>query len=75
MILTLEAANQPFHLTLWLIIMHHNTKFGDKWFSGSEDIVWTNAVNDILKFHCNPDLENSNPFTISQDTLAYSKKS
>ena len=31
-----------FSPTLWLMMMHHNTKFGDKWFSSSEDLIQTN---------------------------------
>ena len=27
---------------IWLIMMHHQTKFGCKWFSKSEDIILTN---------------------------------
>ena len=46
-------------------MMHHNTKFGNKLFSGLENIIWTN-IN-----HCDLDPECSNPFFFSQDTLAY----
>ena len=37
----LKIVNQPFCLTLWLMIMHHNTKLGNKMFVGLEDIIWT----------------------------------
>ena len=38
-------------------------------FGGSEDIVWANN-HYILNFHCDLDLEHSNPI-FPQDTLAY----
>ena len=37
--LTLKIANQPFCTTLWLIMMLHNTKFGNEMFVGLEDII------------------------------------
>ena len=40
--LTLKTANQSFCETIWLIMMHHYTKFGSKKFSFLEDIIWTN---------------------------------
>ena len=40
--LTLNTANQSVWKTIWLRMMHHNTKFGSKNFSNSEDTVWTN---------------------------------
>ena len=40
--LTTEIANQSFWKTIWLILMHHNNKFGSKRFNDSEDIVWAN---------------------------------
>ena len=46
--LTLKISNQPFCKTLWLMMMHHNTKFGNKMFVCLEDIIWTNT--DILTF-------------------------
>ena len=30
-----------FHMTLWVIVMHHHSKFGYKRLSTSEDIFWT----------------------------------
>ena len=48
MTLALKIANQPLSRTLWLIMMHHRTKFGNKIFVGFEDIIWTNI--DILTF-------------------------
>ena len=41
MTLTLKIANKLFCLKLWLMTMHHNTKFGNKIFVGLEDIIWT----------------------------------
>ena len=46
MALTLKIAQQSFCTTLWLVTMHHNTKFGHKMFGSLEDIIWTNI--DIL---------------------------
>ena len=40
--LTLKTANQPFWKTIWLMMMHHHTKFGSERFNDSEDIFWTN---------------------------------
>ena len=53
-------------MTRRLLMMPHNTKFGNKMFGGSEAIIWTNI--DILTLCC--DRECSNPL-FSQDTLAY----
>ena len=64
--LTLKIANQPFCMTLQLMMMHGNTKFSNKLFGGIEDI-WINI--DIVTLHCDLDLECSNPF-FSLDTLA-----
>ena len=55
-------------MTLQLIMMHHNTKFGNQIFGGLEDIIWTNI--DILTLCCDLDLDCSNPI-FSQNTLAY----
>ena len=54
-------------MTLWLlmIVMHHNTKFGYKRFSSSENIQ---TFIKILNLRCDPDLEQSNLLT---DSLAY----
>ena len=41
--LTTNTVNQFFYMTHWLIIMHHHTKFGKKWLSGSEDIKQTRS--------------------------------
>ena len=49
-------------------MMHHRTNFGNKMFSGLEDIIWTNI--DILTLHCDLDLERSKRKN-SQETLAY----
>ena len=58
-ILTLNIADQSFCMTLRLMMMHHNTKLGNKMFGGFEDIIWTNT--DILTLRCHLDLECSNP--------------
>ena len=50
------------------MMVHYNTKFGNKMFGVLEDITWTNI--DIFTLHCDLDLECSNPI-YSQDTLAY----
>ena len=39
------------------IMMHHNTKFGNKMPGGLEDIIWTNTY--ILTLRCNLDPEDS----------------
>ena len=55
-------------MTLQLIMMHHNTEFGNKMFGGLEDISWINM--DILTLRCDLDLEGTNPL-FPQDALAY----
>ena len=41
--LDLEDSKQfLLRVTLWLILQHHRTKFGNKTFCGSEDIIQTN---------------------------------
>ena len=40
--LDLENSTPIFCRTLQFIMMHHHTKFDDKIFGGSEDIIWTN---------------------------------
>ena len=42
--LTLNAVNQFFFMTLWLIMLQKHTRFGDKMFCGSEDIVRTKIL-------------------------------
>ena len=59
-----------FHVTLWLILQHHHTKFGNKMFCGSEDITGQ-IFTDIFNLQCDLDLERSNPIFFPQDTLAY----
>ena len=66
--LTLKTVNQFFCVTLWLMIMHHNTKFGNKMFLSLEDIILTNT--DILSLCCDLDLENNKPIFL-HDTLAH----
>ena len=38
MTFTLKLAYQSIHMILQLMMMHHNTKFGCKWFSHSKDL-------------------------------------
>ena len=40
--MTLNIANQFFFMTLKLMFMHHHTKFGNKMYGGSEDVIWPN---------------------------------
>ena len=40
--LTLNTVNPFFCTTLWLMMLHYHTRFGNKMFCGSEDIVLTN---------------------------------
>ena len=66
--LTLKIANQSFCMTLWLIMMHHNTKFGNKMFGGLQDssgqtlTFWPFAVtltlNVVIQFFSNSTLAN-----------------
>ena len=63
---TLKIANDLFCMTLQLIMMHHNTEFGNKIFGGLENIIWINI--DILTLRC--DLDCNNPI-FPQDALAY----
>ena len=41
MTLTVNIKNYFFCMALWLMVLHHHTKFGNKMFCGSEDIIWT----------------------------------
>ena len=51
------------------MMLHHHTKFGNKMFRGSEDIIRT-SFTDNLNHCCDLDLKCSNPI-FPQDTLAY----
>ena len=55
--LDLEHSKPIFLHALQLTVMDHNTKFGNKMFRGSENIIWINI--DILTLCC--DLERRNP--------------
>ena len=66
--LTMKIANKSFCMTLQLMMMHHNTKLGNKMLGGLEDIIWMNI--DFLTLRCDLDLECSNPI-IPPDALAY----
>ena len=48
------------------MMLHHHTKFGNKMFCDSEDIIQTNILNPC----CDLDLEHSNPI-FPQNTPAY----
>ena len=47
-------------MTLQLMMMHHNAKFGNKMFGALEDFIWINIDN--LTLRCDLDLDRSNPF-------------
>ena len=66
--MTLKTVNQFFCMTLWLMMLHHHTKFGNKIFRTSEDIIRT--FIDMLNLHCDLDPECSDPI-FPQDTPAY----
>ena len=59
--LDLENSKPIFLHAFQLIIMHHNTMFGNKMFRSSENTIWTNMY--ILALCCDLDLECSNPFS------------
>ena len=58
--LTLKTANKSFWKIIWLITMHHQTKFGSKRFSNSDDIIWTNIH---WHFEFCSGLDHSNPIS------------
>ena len=64
--LDLENRTQSFCMALRLMMMHHNSKFGNKMSCGLEEIIWTNTdiLNPCLVLEC------SHPF-FPKDTLAY----
>ena len=69
--LYLEDSKQfLFRVTLWLILQHHHTMFGNKMFCGLEDSIRT-IFTDNVNLRCDLDLERSNPIFFPQDTLAY----
>ena len=58
--LDLENSKSIFmRMTLRLIMMHHNTKSGNKMFRGLKGIMWTNIK--VLTLCCDLDFECSNP--------------
>ena len=63
MTLILKTATQSFCTALRLIMIHHNTKFGNKMLGDLENIIWTNT--EILTLHCDLDLECSYPVFFS----------
>ena len=56
------------NLGSWLMMLHHHTKFGNKMFCDSENIIRT--FPDILNLLCDLDLEFMIQF-LPQDTLAF----
>ena len=64
----LENSKPIFLHALQLIMMCHNTKFGNKMFGGLEDIIGTNT--DIPTLHYDLDLECINPI-FPQDISVY----
>ena len=42
--LDIEHSEPVFRMTLWLMMLHNHTRFGDNMFCGSEDIVRTNIL-------------------------------
>ena len=55
-------------MTLKLMMVRHNTKFGNIMSGDLEGIIW--IIIDILTLHCDLDLECSDPI-FQQDTPAY----
>ena len=56
-------------MALWLMMLHNHTRFGNKMFCGSEDIIQTN-IHNISNLNCDLDLERRNPI-FPQDTQSY----
>ena len=67
--LTLNTVNQFFCMTLWLIMLHNHTRFGDKMF-WVQKISSGKTLTNIWKPRCDLDLECSNPI-FQQDIPAY----
>ena len=42
---TLNIVNQFSAMTIWLMMPHNHTRFGNKMLCGSEDIIQTNILN------------------------------
>ena len=55
-------------MVLWLMILYHHARSGDKMFCSSEDIIQT--FTNILNLCCDLNLEHSNPI-FPQGTPAY----
>ena len=62
--LTLNIAKWYFWMTLWLMMMHHHTKFD------RSEILSGQTFTEVQNLHCDLDLEYSKA-TFSQDTPAY----
>ena len=56
-------------MALWLMLLHHHTKSGNKMFCDSENIIRP-TFTDILNLRCDLDLKCSNPI-FPQDTLTF----
>ena len=70
---TLKIANQSFCMTIWLVMMHHNSEFGNKMLGCLEVIIWKNHLDN--HWHFDPSLWPRpwmpQSFYFSQNTLAY----
>ena len=62
--LTLNIAKRYFWMILWLMMMHHHTKFDQS------EILSRQTFTEVQNLHCDIDLEYSKA-TFSQDTPAY----
>ena len=62
--LTLNIAKWYFWMILWLMMMHHHTKFD------RAEILSGQTFTEVQNLHCDLDLEYSQA-TFSQDTPAY----
>ena len=57
-------------MTLWLMMLHNHTRFGDKMFFGLENIVQTN-IHYYFEPHVTLTLNAITPFFFPQDIPAY----
>ena len=63
-----DSTHKKICMTLWLIMLHHHTKFGNKTFRDLENFIQT--FTNILNLRCDLDLTYSNPI-FPQNTPAY----
>ena len=64
--MTLQIAQQFFCITLQLMMMHHNVKFGKEMFGSLEIIIWINTG--ISTLYCDLDPEHRNPIHSNQNS-------